>query len=779
MSRSRIPRFYQLPVSERIALLQQRGVLTADAAAALVDGTSALGVAAADRLIENVIGVFSMPMGLGLNFQINGNDYLVPMVVEEPSIVAAVSSTARLVRQAGGFTSVADEPLLIGQIQVVDLIDPERARADLLARGDELVRLANSGHPNMVARGGGARGVEVFLRGATAQNGELLVVHLLVDTRDAMGANLVNSMCERLAPLVEEISGGRVFLRILSNLTDRALVRARAVIPHALLETADFPGERVRDGIVLANEFAAMDPYRATTHNKGIMNGIDAVALATGNDWRAIEAAAHAYAGRGDGYGPLTSWSVNDAGDLVGELTLPLKVGTVGGQVESNPAVRLAHTILGVSSAAELAEVMAAVGLAQNLAALKALSTNGIQHGHMRLHARAVAAAAGAAGARFEEVVEKLIADGEIKVWKARQIMQALDAGSDGDRAVDPAATDAGAGAAASVAPPAATLTTSAVPEPSAPGPDAHLGFGKIILMGEHSVVYGYHAIAAPIGLSVRAQVTRQASLREPVIADWDVDGSVREPIRADLSHRVAALIASRLGVAATGLRVDVFSHLPRASGLGASAAFAVALIRAVADSFQLTISDAEVSSLAFECEQIVHGTPSGIDNTVATFGRSVLFQRTDAPGGHTIRDIFTPHPIPIVIGLSGVESLTSQTVGLVRSAWQRNPARYDAIFGQIDELVLAGVDALRRGDIAELGELMNINQGLLNALQVSSPEIEALVAIARRAGALGAKLTGGGGGGAMIAIAEPGGAEPIIAAMRSAGYTTYLTEIR
>ncbi|MCY7288136.1 MAG: mevalonate kinase, partial [Cryobacterium sp.] len=257
------------------------------------------------------------------------------------------------------------------------------------------------------------------------------------------------------------------------------------------------------------------------------------------------------------------------------------------------------------------------------------------------------------------------------------------------------------------------------------------------------------------------------------------VDGSVREPIRADLSHRVAALIASRLGVSAAGLRVDAFSHLPRASGLGASAAFAVALIRAVADSFQLTISDAEVSSLAFECEQIVHGTPSGIDNTVATFGRSVLFQKTDAPGGHTIRDIFTPHPIPIIIGLSGVQSLTKQTVSLVRSSWQRNPARYEAIFSQIDALVLAGVDALRRGDIAELGELMNINQGLLNALQVSSPEIESLVAVARRAGALGAKLTGGGGGGAMIAIAEPGGTDPIIAAMCNAGYTTYLTEIR
>jgi len=757
MSRSRIPGFYQLSVDKRLELLHARGVLDEADYAALRDGTYSLDVETADRLIENVIGVFSMPMGLGLNFRINDLDYLVPMVVEEPSIIAAVSSTARLVRQAGGFTSVADESMLIGQIQVVDVPVPEQARSAVLNRTAEILRLANSGHPNMVARGGGARGVEVFFRGTTAHNGELFVVHLTVDTRDAMGANLVNSMCERIAPLIEEITEGRVFLRILSNLTDRALVRARTVIPCELLATGDFSGERVRDGIILANEFAAMDVYRATTHNKGIMNGIDAVAIATGNDWRAIEAAAHAYAARGEDYAPLSGWSAGDNGDLVGELTIPLKVGTVGGQVESNPAVRLAHTILGVSSARELAEVMGAVGLAQNLAALKALSTNGIQHGHMRLHARAVAVAAGARGIRFDEVVERLLADGEIKVWKARQIMASVDE----------------------------RVEFAAPQTPNAPGtsavaavPRAHVGYGKIILLGEHSVVYGHHAIAAPIGLSVRADITRGWSTSEPVIADRDVDGTVREPLREDLSHRVADLIMERLGVPAAGLRVDVFSDLPRASGLGASAAFAVAVIRAVAASFDVQVSDAAVSELAFECEQIVHGTPSGIDNTVATFGRPILFRKTDA-GGPEVDEIVTPNPIPIIIGLSGVNSLTSRTVGLVRAAWQRNPKLYDPIFTQIDGLVLAGVDALRRGDIVQLGELMNINQGLLNALQVSSPEIEELVAIARRSGALGAKLTGGGGGGAMIAVAEPGGTEPIIAAMLAAGYTTYLTEIR
>jgi len=758
MSRSRIPGFYQLSVDKRLQLLHERGVLDEKDYAALRAGTYSLDVETADRLIENVIGVFSMPMGLGLNFQVNDLDYLVPMVVEEPSIIAAVSSTARLVRQAGGFTSVAADPLLLGQVQVVDSPAPDRARSALLARTDEIVQLANSGHPHMVARGGGALGMEVFLRGMTAHNGELLVVHLVVDTRDAMGANLVNSMCERIAPLIEEITGGRVFLRILSNLTDRALVRARAVIPHELLGTGDFSGERVRDGIVLANEFAAMDAYRATTHNKGIMNGIDAVALATGNDWRAIEAGAHAYAARGDRYAPLTTWTVNDTGGLVGELIMPLKVGTVGGQVESNPAVRLAHTILGITSARELAQVMGAVGLAQNLAALKALSTKGIQHGHMRLHARAVAVAAGARGARFDDVVERLLADGEIKVWKAHQIMESIDV------AVERAAAQAPAASSAVAAPVAV--------------PGAHVGFGKIILLGEHSVVYGHHAIAAPIGLSVRAEVTRGWSTSAPVIADREVDGTVREPLREDISHRVADLITKRLGVPAAGLRVDVFSDLPRASGLGASAAFAVAVVRSVADSFGIRVSDADVSNLAFECEQIVHGTPSGIDNTVATFGRPILFRKTDADVPE-FSEIVTPHPIPVIIGLTGVHALTSHTVGLVRTAWQRNPTLYDSLFRQIDDLALAGVDALRRGDIAQLGELMNINQGLLNALQVSSPEIEDLVAIARRAGALGAKLTGGGGGGAMIAVAEPGGAEPILAAMRGAGYTTYLTEIR
>jgi hydroxymethylglutaryl-CoA reductase len=767
---SRIPRFYQLGVEERLRVLYERGVLSDADYRALATGTYMLDPGTADRLTENVIGVFSMPLGLGLNFKINARDYLVPMAVEEPSVIAAVSSAARLVRRDGGFTSVADEPMLIGQIQVVDVEDATGAQQALLARKSEILDLANAQHPNMLARGGGAKDVEVFLRGQTAANGELLVVHLIVDSRDAMGANLVNTMCEALAPLVEQISGGRVFLRILSNLTDRAMVRARCVIPVARLAWGDFSGEQVRDGIVLAAEFAAMDPYRATTHNKGIMNGIDAVAIATGNDWRAVEAAAHAYAASSGHYAPLTSWTADDVGNLVGEIELPLKVGTVGGQVESNPAVRIAHTILGVSTAAELAEVMAAVGLAQNFGALRALSTDGIQPGHMRLHARSVAVAAGATGAHFDDVVNRLVASGDIKVWKARHILDVLEgriADTGSIHAIHTASIPA--------------HSAVAMPEPAPAEHDASFGYGKIILLGEHSVVYGRHAIATPIGLTIQAEVTRQEHGTELVIARWDTDAAY-DPISAGLAEQVTALIAEHLGLAGKGMRVDVFPHLPRASGLGASAALAVAIIRAIADRFGLAISDSEVSSLAFECERIVHGTPSGIDNTVATFGRSILFRNpnmaSDAAAPE-IADIVTPGPIQIVIGLTGVRSLTSHTVGIVRAAWEKNPARYEAIFSQIDELVLAGVGALRRGDLAELGDLMNMNHGLLGALQVSSPELETLVGVARRAGALGAKLTGGGGGGAMIAVTEPGAAESVGSAMRQAGFVTYLTEIR
>ncbi|WP_308465526.1 hydroxymethylglutaryl-CoA reductase, degradative [Rathayibacter soli] len=794
MTDSRIPKFYQLSVAERWRVLHERGIVNDADFEALADGSYRLDTEQADRLTENVIGVFSMPLGLGLNFQINGRDYLVPMVVEEPSIIAAVSSAARLVRRAGGFTSIAQTPMILGQVQVLSVPDPAAARERLLERAGEILELANRQHPNMVARGGGATGIEVLLHGATAHDGELLVVHLIVDSRDAMGANLVNTMCEAVAPLIEQISGGRVFLRILSNLADRALVHARAVIPAQRLESGQFTGEQVRDGVVRANEFAAMDRYRATTHNKGIMNGIDAVAIATGNDWRAIEASAHAYAARGGVYAPLTAWQTDADGNLVGELTIPLKVGTVGGQVESNPVVRIANSILGVETAAELAEVMAAVGLAQNLAALKALSTEGIQPGHMRLHARSVAVAAGATGALFDTVVDRLVAGGDIKVWKARRILEGVqveraraEAASASEKGQS-ATRDAGSSASvAEVTESASGDAESVAGETAASDPGAsaaamsaavmHSGFGKIILFGEHAVVYGAHAVAAPIALGIHARAVRQRGVVE-LSFPQEEPGSPT-PAVAELSSRVLALVAQQLGVGGEGIRVEVFADLPRASGLGASAAQAVALIRAVADCCGIPIDDAAVNAIAFECERIVHGTPSGIDNTVATFGKPILFRRADAERAPQIVPVVPPHPIPVIIGLSGVRSLTSRTVENVRAGRDRWSSLYDAIFAQIDTIARAGADALGRGDIAQLGDLMNINHGLLNALQVSSPELEMLVDVARRAGALGAKLTGGGGGGAMIALAELDNTAAVAAAMRRAGFATFATEIR
>lgn len=764
-SHSRIPRFYKFSVADRLRTLLERQIITEQEYDMLMDGNHVLDTEQADRLIENVIGTFGLPMGLGLNFLINDRDYLVPMVVEEPSIVAAVSSIAKIVRQAGGFKAKADRPRLIGQIQIVNVPDTEQARQDILANREEILNLANSLHPNMVARGGGADRVEVFKHGDTASHGQMLVVHLLVDTCDAMGANMVNTMCEGTAPLMEKLTGGKVFLRILSNLADQAMVRARVIIPPELLADQDYTGEQIRDGIILANEFAEMDPYRATTHNKGIMNGIDAVAIATGNDWRAIEASAHAHAARHGRYQALTRWYADAHGHLVGELDLPLKVGTVGGQIQANPAAKLAYRILGTQSAAELAEVMCTVGLAQNLAAIKALSTEGIQSGHMTLHARSVAMAAGATEAQFDDVVDRLVASGDIKVWRAQQILQELN------EAEPQQATTSGSTAEGSV-------DYEHISHEASQG---DTGYGKIILLGEHSVVYGRHALAAPIPLNVRAEVQPQENQQiDLLIPRWSVEMRLSEPEGSISSLQESIkLITEQLGVADRGMRIEVFPRVPRANGLGASAALAVAVIRAIARCFAIPVSERYIARLSFEVEKIAHGTPSGLDNTLATFGKPIQFRKPDPTTTPEITHLEAGRPIPVVIGLTGVVGLTAKTVGSVRTAWQNNPARYEAIFDQIDTLARAGTQALKRGDIAELGELMNLNQGLLNALQVSSKELEDLINLARRHGALGAKMTGSGGGGAMIAIAEPDKIEAIAVAMRSAGYNSFITEIR
>lgn len=421
---SRLPGFFKRPLAERVALVSQWAGLSTEEQAVLL-GMAGLNATQADHMIENVVGVYALPFGVATNFLINGRDYLVPMVVEEPSIVAGVSYAARLIRSGGGFVASSDDPIMIGQIQVLDVPDVYVAAGQVMGIKERLIEEANCCDLTIVGLGGGARDVQVRPLPQTPA-GPMLIVHLIYDVRDAMGANTINTACERLAPLIEEVTGGRVNLRILSNLADRRTATAECTIPAELLAAENLNGPEVARGIVEAYAFAAADPYRATTHNKGVMNGMDAVCLATGNDWRALEAGAHAYAVRDGRYTSMTEWWLDADGHLRGRLKLPVAVGTVGGATRVHPAARVALRILGVGGARELSEVMVAVGLAQNLAAIRALATTGIQAGHMRLHARQMAVAAGASGDLVGRVVEAMIAEGQIRLDRAQALVKEL-----------------------------------------------------------------------------------------------------------------------------------------------------------------------------------------------------------------------------------------------------------------------------------------------------------------------------------------------------------------
>lgn len=427
MKTSRLPGFYKLTMPERIEKLAETYELSVEDVE-MLRSQGALTLVQADKMIENAVGIYSLPIGLGLNFMVNGKDYLVPMAIEEPSVVASASHIAKIVREAGGFQCEATERLMIAQIQVVGCADWGEAAEQVLEAKEALIDAANAVHPSMVARGGGCRDLKLRLLNDEAGSAysQMLVVHLIVDTCDAMGANTVNTMAEALAPVIEELTGGKVYLRILSNYTDQCMAKARCVIPPALLATGEFSGEAVRDGVILAYEFADSDVYRAVTHNKGVMNGIDAVVMATGNDWRAIEAAAHAHAAKDGRYRSMTTWSKDENGHLVGELELPMPIGTVGGSIGLHPMAQIAHKFLRVKSAAELAQVIVATGLAQNLGALKALVTHGIQKGHMALHARSVAMTAGATGELIDVIASELVKAQDVKVSRAKALLEQL-----------------------------------------------------------------------------------------------------------------------------------------------------------------------------------------------------------------------------------------------------------------------------------------------------------------------------------------------------------------
>ena len=417
---SRLPGFYKRPLAERVDIVAKWAGLDVNDINVLKE--RGLANEQADKMIENSLGTFALPLGIAVNFLINDRDYLIPMAVEEPSVLAAVSNAAKKIRAGGGFSTEATDPVMIGQIQVLDIPDMAAAMAAIEANKANLLETANCCDRVIVRLGGGSRDIEVRPFPDTPV-GPMLIVHLHFDTRDAMGANAINTALEALAPRIAELTNGRTSLRILSNLADQRTATARCTIPAAQLATAELSGIDVARLIEEANAFAVVDPYRAATHNKGIMNGIDAVCIATGNDWRAVEAGAHAYAAKDGRYQSLTDWHVDENGDLFGEITLPLAVGMVGGATKVHPTARVAMKILDVDSAPELAQVMAAVGLAQNLAAINALSTVGIQKGHMALHARQVAMAAGVPETLIQQVADQLVSERRIHVDRAKEIL--------------------------------------------------------------------------------------------------------------------------------------------------------------------------------------------------------------------------------------------------------------------------------------------------------------------------------------------------------------------
>jgi hydroxymethylglutaryl-CoA reductase len=731
MSNSRISGLYKLRVSERINQLEKLGWLTSGAAGDLRAGRQVISAVAADKFIENVVGVFGLPLAIAPNFIVNDRECIVPLVVEEPSIVAALSNAAALARTTGGFSATLTESLLAGQIHIVAVADIDAAIALLRDAADELISAADDVHPRLQARGGGVRDIE-FRALQFADGSPLIAVHVLVDTCDAMGANLVNAICESIAPRVAEICGGDIALRILSNLADRSVCSATVRYAVADLMNDSMSGEEVRDAIVLASDIATVDPHRAATHNKGVMNGIDALAIATGNDWRAIEAGAHAFAVRDGAYSSLTQWSVADDGDLVGEIVVPLKPGIVGGTLSSNPAAALGLAIAGVQSATQLAELMAVVGLAQNFAALRALVTSGIQEGHMRLHARSVATAAGTPDERLDEVVAKLVAGGDVKEWKAAEILSELDDSATDEQAV---------------------VATAA---------------GKIILFGEHAVVYGRHALAVPIVDAVRAAVMRSDKSTELTVKQWGLHDVV-DSSSSDGIDAAVTLILEELGVGGENFSIIVNSSLPRGMGLGSSAALAVAITRAVARCTGTDVDDERVNAIAFACEKLAHGTPSGIDNTLSCYGEPMLFQNTGSLEIQTLRLEEFP---PLVIGLSHAAGPTHEQVAGVLSRFKQDKKRYDLLFDQMGEISRSGAEALVARQYDVLGRSMNICHGLLNAIEVSTPDLENMIAVARNNGAIGAKLTGAGGGGSIVALC-PGTEDAVIEALHQAGYKT------
>jgi len=722
---SRVPRFYRLSVEQRLSWLQRAFGLENDELAQLRQG-NALRVRHAINMVENAIGIFGLPLGLGLNFLVDNREYIVPMAIEEASIIAAVSKSALLIRGGGGFTTEVDKPVMIGQVQVLDLVDPAAAAKSVEDNKAKVIEQANLGNGRMVGRGGGVFDLETRIVEGGGDIGSMLVVHLLMDVREAMGANAVNSACEAAGPLIEEVTGGRVQLRILSNLADHRLARAKFRLPVEKLSIEGLEGADVAKRMVEAWALAHHDPYRAATHNKGIFNGIDAAAIAFGQDWRAIEAGGHAYAASRGGYRSLTRFSIED-GALCGEIEMPMAVGWKGGSAGSHPAVAILKKISGVRSAAELAGLLASVGLAQNFGACLALVTVGIQRGHMSLHARSVALSVGTPAADVDVVAKEMIKRGEVRVAIAEEILRELNHRRETQGTPD-------------------RLPITA----SAPG--------KVVLFGEHAVVYGQPGITASIDLSLRVRISHDPDGPRLVHPEFEHLFPIEESERDFERFGKAVNTALELyGLEREPIAIEVESELLPGMGLGSSAAFSVAMclaLRKYRDRDSKRRWDPELFEEAQRLERIFHGTPSGIDVSTVLSG-GVLWFRGGEP--REILPVRLPRPASALVCIAEAGARTIELVRQVQNSRQLHRERTDRIISEIGELTARAGSALGAGDFKAGGEMMYRNHELLADLGVSTPVLDHCVELLMENGALGAKLTGAGGGGAVVALSEPG----------------------
>ena len=721
---SRIPGFYRLSVEQRLALLARDCGLTEQEIGLLRSGT-ALKVDQAVNMVENAIGVLGLPLGIVPNYLVDGREYLIPMAIEEASVIAAASKAGRLIHQAGGFTTVVDKPVMIGQVQVVHTENAETARSRIQSDRAEILRQANDSIPRMVARGGGAIDLEVRVMDGGPDVNEMVIVNILFDVRDAMGANTINHACEAVAPHIGRLTGGRVNLKIVSNLADRRLARAEFRLPFEKLADGRLSGREVAQRLVEASRFAWADPYRAATHNKGIFNGLCAAALSLGQDWRAIEAGAHAYAAHDGQYRSLATFEIEDR-KLVGSIELPLQVGLVGGAVDAHPGFKILHKVSGINSSRDLSGVLASVGLGQCFAACLALCTDGIQKGHMALHARSVALSVGVPADQVDRVAGEMIRRGQVRAAVAESILSEAD----GYRGRPGYGQEPLAEAFAS---------------------------GKVVLFGEHAVVYNQPGITTTI----------QPGLRVRILPDPDgprfLTPHFQEvfPVPSgnpDFSVFSKAAVAAmkRYGVDKDPIAIDIESELVPGMGLGSSAAFSVALCKALRQ-YKHIESGRQWHNGLFndvqDLESFFHGNPSGIDAATILSGGVLWFRK--GPQREIVPMRLSSQVCGIVCVVEPGAS-TRELVEKVRLRRDKDPDGIEAIMREIGEITVDAGIALGAGDLAEAGSMMFRNHDLLVKLGVSTPGLDAAVHLLLDRGVLGAKLTGSGGGGAVVALVNP-----------------------